>query len=202
MLKSGLVYITKNVKKIIFKVNAMEVEADCNRQVVNNGAFFLPEATVENMQKDSSGIVVGKGTYIRGDLLIFPYGGRIVIGDNSYIGERTKIWSAQGIRIGNHVLISHNVNIIDTNTHEIDHLERAESYRSLVTLGQPKAIGNVNNAPIIIEDYAWINFNSVILKGVVIGKGSIIAAGSVVTKDVKAFTLVGGNPARLIRELK
>ncbi|MBK8021791.1 MAG: hypothetical protein IPK19_10285 [Chloroflexi bacterium] len=55
-------------------------------------------------------------------------------------------------------------------------------------------------APIRICDKAWIGFNAVILKGVTIGEGAIVGAGSVVTKDVPAWTVVAGNPARIIRE--
>ena len=54
---------------------------------------------------------------------------------------------------------------------------------------------------VVIEDDAWIGFKSSVLKGVTIGRGAIIAAGSVVTKDVPPFTLVAGNPAKVIREL-
>lgn len=57
-------------------------------------------------------------------------------------------------------------------------------------------------ASIVIEDSVWIGAGAIILAGVRIGKGSVIAAGSVVTKDVPANTLVGGVPARLIRDLK
>ncbi|NVO02172.1 MAG: hypothetical protein HXX09_05670 [Bacteroidetes bacterium] len=60
---------------------------------------------------------------------------------------------------------------------------------------------NIITAPIIINDFVWINFNAIILKGVTIGEGAIIAAGAVVTKDVPPFTLVGGNPARVIKQL-
>jgi maltose O-acetyltransferase len=56
--------------------------------------------------------------------------------------------------------------------------------------------------PITVEDYVWIGGNSTILPGVTIGKHAIVAAGSVVTKDVPPNTIVGGNPARLIREIQ
>ena len=67
--------------------------------------------------------------------------------------------------------------------------------------GHPKEKGNVVTAPIIIEDYAWISYNVSILKGVKIGKGSIVAAGSVVTKDTPPFSIVAGNPAKVIKQL-
>ena len=52
----------------------------------------------------------------------------------------------------------------------------------------------------MIEDDVWIGANAIVLKGVTIGEGSIIAAGAVVTKNVPAYSLVGGNPAKVIRE--
>lgn len=56
-------------------------------------------------------------------------------------------------------------------------------------------------APVQIGSHAWIGFNSIILKGVTIGDRSVVAAGSVVTHDVPADTLVGGNPARVLRTI-
>ena len=52
---------------------------------------------------------------------------------------------------------------------------------------------------IVIEDDVWIGANSVILSGVCIGRGSIIGAGSIVTKDIPRYSIVGGNPARVIK---
>ena len=52
-----------------------------------------------------------------------------------------------------------------------------------------------------IKDKVWIGFNVIILKGITIGEGAVIGAGSIVTKDVPAYTIVAGNPARIIREL-
>ena len=57
----------------------------------------------------------------------------------------------------------------------------------------------VTRESIIIEDDCWIASNSIILAGVRIGQGSIIAAGSVVTKDVEPMSVMGGNPAKLIK---
>ena len=60
----------------------------------------------------------------------------------------------------------------------------------------------VRSAPIVIEDRAWIGFNAIILKGVTIGEGSVVAAGAVVTKDVEPYTVVAGNPARVVKRLE
>lgn len=57
-------------------------------------------------------------------------------------------------------------------------------------------------SPIIIKDHAWISFNAIILKGVTIGKSAIVTAGAVVTKDVPDFTVVAGNPAKIVKYLE
>ncbi len=62
--------------------------------------------------------------------------------------------------------------------------------------------GDTEPLPVVIEDDVWIGARVIILPGVHIGKGSVIAAGSVVTKDVEAYTVVGGVPARVIKKRK
>ena len=57
-------------------------------------------------------------------------------------------------------------------------------------------------APVIIKKNAWIAINVTILPGVTVGEGSIVAGGSVVTKDVPPFCMVGGAPAKVIREFE
>jgi acetyltransferase-like isoleucine patch superfamily enzyme len=54
----------------------------------------------------------------------------------------------------------------------------------------------------MIEDKVWIGMDALILKGVTIGEGSVVAARSVVTKDVPPYSLVAGNPARVVKSLK
>ncbi len=57
----------------------------------------------------------------------------------------------------------------------------------------------VSRKEINIRDKAWIGFNSIILKGITVREGTIVGAGSVVTKDVPPWTIVAGNPAKIIR---
>ena len=165
-------------------------------------SVLYPESRIFNFPGDPRSIRIGKGTHIRGELMICPYGGDLQIGDNSFIGEYSKVWAGESITIGNNVLISHNVNIIDTNSHEMDEMERAASFYKMVRKGHTSEKGQVLTSPIIIDDYAWISFNVIILKGVHIGKGAIVAAGSVVTKNVDDFTIVAGNPATVVKRLK
>ncbi len=58
------------------------------------------------------------------------------------------------------------------------------------------------DAPVVIEDDAWIGFNAVVLKGVRIGRGAIVGSATVVTKDVPPYSVVVGNPAREIGQAR
>jgi acetyltransferase-like isoleucine patch superfamily enzyme len=90
---------------------------------------------------------------------------------------------------------------MDNLTHPIRAGARHEQYRTIVTSGHHPQQIDLGEQAVHIESDAWIGGNSIILRGVTIGEGAIIGAGSVVTKDVPSFTIAGGNPARVIREL-
>lgn len=105
----------------------------------------------------------------------------LIIGDNSQLNIGTKIDYTGGITIGNNVVISADTKIY---THSHGYNPKAKAIRK----------------PLIIEDHVWIGANCLILENVeYIGKGAMIGAGSVVTKNVEANSIIGGNPARLIR---
>ena len=103
------------------------------------------------------------------------------IGSYSSIGNNTQIHCGKNVTIGDFVIISWDVNIIEYDYHASGG-------------GEPEVY------PIIIENDVWIGARSIITKGVSIGKGAIIGAGSVVTKDVPSYTLVCGNPAKVIKK--
>ncbi|MEI6021895.1 MAG: DapH/DapD/GlmU-related protein [Bacteroidota bacterium] len=197
-------------RKILYKcllfVDAKTTEAKLYAQrqklQMGTGSKLHAGALVHNMPHQPDLISIGRQSTVCGELLVFNYGGRISIGNNAYVGVGSRIWSGESISIGNNVLISHNVNIMDNNAHEIDHLERAEGYKQINLKGYPKEKGSVQTAKIIIEDDVWISFNATILRGTTIGNGAIVAANAVVTKDVEAFTMVAGNPAKEIKKLK
>ncbi len=113
------------------------------------------------------------------------FGKNIHIGKNVFINSGCKFQDQGGIYIGDDVLIGHNV-VIATLNHDLDVKNRA----------------NLFPQPVHIKDSVWIGANVTILPGVTIGSGAILAAGAVVTRDVKAMTIVGGNPAKLIKEIK
>lgn len=153
---------------------------------------------VLNTQKNPDKIIIGDHTHIRGELFLFGHGGRISIGDHCYIGEQTKIWSAGNIEIGNGVLIAHQVNIHDNISHPLDTNARYKHAIDILEKGHPTSGLDLKESQVIIQDYAWIGFNSSILKGVNIGKGAIVGACSVITKDVPDYAIVVGNSSNII----
>lgn len=168
--------------------------------VLGSGAKLMHTARIRNIAGDSGRIRVGPHTLVAGELLVFSHGGEIVIGEWCYIGESTRIWSARSITIGNRVLISHNVNILDSLTHPMRAKERHTHFKTIAVSGHPDTI-DLGERPVIVHDDAWIGANVSILRGVSIGKGAVIGAGAVVTHDIPSFTIAAGNPARVIRAL-
>ncbi len=154
--------------------------------------------------KDIGHIIIGDRSWISCVFNIFPHNqdAHINIGEDCYIGDESRLWCAKEIIIGNRVLISHNVNIFDTTTHPINKDIRFLHETIVKTQGLPKeSFDTIYEAPVTIEDDVWIGCNVIILKGISIGSGSIIAASSVVTKNVPPNVLVGGNPAKVLKQL-
>lgn len=131
---------------------------------------------------------MGERSMIKRDAYIIVNNGHLVVGSHSAIGKRCEIAVNGGrVEIGNYVRIASCVFITNAN-HEF-----ADKAVSIMDQG-------IITKDVIIEDDVWIGHGSIILPGIHIGKGAIIAAGSVVTKNVAAGTIVGGNPAKLIKE--
>ena len=130
------------------------------------------------------------GSKVSDDFRVFPpfftdFGKNIHLGKNVFINAGCKFQDHGGIYIGDNVLIGHNV-VLATLNHEEN----------------PKNRGNLIAAPIKIGNDVWIGSNATILSGVTMDDGAIVAAGAVVTKDVAENTVVGGVPAKYIRDIK
>jgi acetyltransferase-like isoleucine patch superfamily enzyme len=163
-------------------------------------SLFYGTARVLNPRRNPALINIGKHTRIRGELFCFAHGGAIDIGSWCFIGEQSRVWSAKRISIGDRVLIAHSVNIHDTISHPILARERFEHTKAIITDGHPENV-DFDSAEVSICDDVWIGFGATVLRGVTIGRGAIIGAATIITKDVPAWSIVAGNPARVIREL-
>lgn len=190
------------ISKIITNFHQNFLKKTCNRQsTMADSVKILPTARIENLANKPKLISIGKNSVLRGELLIFAHAGEIHIGEDCYLGEGSRVWSSESVKIGNRVYISHNVNIHDTNSHSLNPQLRHEHFREIMLAGHPQ-INNVDiqSQPVHIEDDVWVGFNSTIFKGVTIGKGAVIGACSVVTKNVPEFVVVG-NPAKVIKKI-
>lgn len=128
--------------------------------------------------------------------------GTITIGSHCWIGGAgaTLIGAVESISIGSDVIISTHAHIFDHNSHPTDpgarlRMTRGEHGGALWDWTEAEA------APVVIEDNVWIGEYTMVLKGVTIGRGSVVAAHAVVTKDVPSYSIVAGNPARVVKRL-
>ncbi len=148
------------------------------------GPFFRAGKGVRVLKKNGV-IKAGRKVQLHRGVKLSSWGNEffseIIIGDNTAVGDRTEIHAGKRVEIGCGCNIAWDVCIMDRDYHKLN--SETEEIR-----------------PVKIGDNVWIGCNSIILKGITIGDGAVIAAGSVVTKDVPPKTLVGGNPARILKE--
>jgi len=142
---------------------------------------FIPSHTLRKMFYLLSGIKIGKGSTIHMWTNFFQPR-NIEIGEDTIVGDHCFLDGRAKIKIGNHTDIASFV-LIYNSQHDVYN----ESFRAI-------------EKPVEIGDYVFIGPRVTILPGVKIGKGAVIAAGAVVTKDVKSGKIVGGVPAREIKD--
>ncbi len=150
---------------------------------------------------DKPGLIkIGDNCRIFGRLLSQD-DGEILIGDNVCIYQSTVLGSVNSISLGNGVIISNHVHVYDNNNHPTSPEIRMNMVQSGFD-GDAWRWKHSQNAPVVIEDNVWIGEYSAIMKGVRIGRGSVVAAHAVVTKDVPEYSIVAGNPARVVKKLE
>jgi acetyltransferase-like isoleucine patch superfamily enzyme len=201
----------KLLKKIIKTIFFNEEK----KKVVNNSNFLVSpiSSNIENLNLsvrnpliDKKYIEIGENCLINANFVFEIKEGKITIGDRTFIGGGTFICIDE-IEIGSDVMFSWGCTVADNNSHSHIWSERKNDVLLWKKGIDEKKIGaykdwtNVKKSKITIKNKAWIGFNSIILKGVTVGEGAIVGAGSVVTKDVPDWTIVAGNPAKIIREI-
>ncbi len=132
-----------------------------------------------------SKIVIGADCRIDSFVKIKPCGGSgdVVLGQRCYLNSGCVLYSGNGIRIGNDVLIAANCTLAPVN----------HAYRDQHRLIRDQGFG-INRGGIVIEDDVWIGSNSVILDGAILRQGCVVAAGSVVRGELPAYAVCAGNP--------
>jgi galactoside O-acetyltransferase len=128
---------------------------------------------------------VGTGVWVEPPLHV-AYGDNVVLGDEVYVNFGLTVVDDVAVVVGDRVMIAPNVTISTTG-----HPVHPEVRRD----------GSQFSAPVHLGDDVWVGAGAVILPGVTVGAGSVVAAGAVVTAHVPPMVVVGGVPARVLREV-
>lgn len=129
----------------------------------------------------------------------------VSIGSYSVVQDMVAIQCLEKIVIGHYSAVAHGTVVVDNNNHSTDPVEWIKHRIRAAPGGEGyPGLGNgwelSDSKPIIIGNAVWVGANCTILKGVTIGEGAIVARNSVVTKDVPAYAIVGGFPAKVLKK--
>ena len=191
-------YIRYDRKIWLYKKAHIKLHRSCRLKIAKKNSLRLgtPWDPLENnfypvyfdthfvAYKNTTIEIAGNVIINTGCLFRIQENGKLIIGKNVGINYSGMIYCYEMIKIGNGVIIGPYVRIRDSDSHHLKY----SGYDKKVT------------APIIIEDNVWIGMGVTILKGVTIGEGCVVATGAVVTKSFPPGCLIGGNPAKVIRE--
>ncbi len=181
-----------NFFKLIMKLNGVNYGKNVN-------LFGIPVI----FKKRGSELTMGKNCTIKSSFLANLVGlyqrtiivtrtkeANINIGNNVGISGAT-IYARKGITIGDNTLIGGNVKILDNDFHPLDVEDRNSDIKE-----------KIRTKEIIIGKNCFIGCNSIILKGTEIGEGSVVGAGSVVIGKFPSYSVIAGNPAKVIKTLE
>lgn len=201
--------IAKKICKLFMQQEG--APADCyseycsiSENSINQGLSIRLDNPVHNRKY----LTIGDDCIVAGNFIFESKEGKVSIGNHCFIGASTFI-SHSSIEIGNNVTIAWGGTIYDHDSHSLNYMDRRkdiddelEDLRKERNFIHSKDWSKVNSKPIKICDDVWIGMNVIVLKGVTIGQGAIVGAGSVVTKDVPEWTMVAGNPAKVIKVIE
>lgn len=176
--------------------NRWQFQRNCR---IARGFTCGPFAHCYNEKGDPDAIQIGHNVEIMGGLQVMG-AGLMQIGAHSTIRYNTEIECVSKVSIGQYVIISNNVLITDNNNHPTEPAKRLEMSKSGF-YGDLWHWRHSDCKPVTIGNNVWIGRYAVILKGVNIGDGSIVGCNAVVVSDVPPYTIVAGNPARVVKQL-
>ena len=190
---------TNKIKKIYLKIKYKNIIFGDNVNILGKLPYF-------KLFKGSS-CNIGNNVVINSDFknsntslsnrckFVLGYTGSLSIGENSMLNGCC-ITAYKNIQIGKNCQIASFTLITDTDFHPVNPLEREKQVKR-----EKYDINTVNKRDVIIGDNVWIGWGSIILKGSVIGNNSVVGAGSLVSGKFPDNVVIGGNPAKIIKEI-
>lgn len=169
----------KNILKNVIKRNKQEETKEKNFKV--EGTAIIEKGELVKIKDNAE---------IKDYVIIRTFENEVRIGSYTQINPFTVIYGGSGVFIGDNVMIAPHC-MIAAGNHDYKQVEKPIRFA-----------GNLSKGPIIIEDNVWIGANCTITDGVRIGKDAVVGANSVVNKDVAPYDIVGGVPAKFIRNRK
>lgn len=169
----------------------ISVPARCKGMKFGRNSFIGPGYDLDPVLKGvelGENVRVGRNAWF--DISRYTQGGKIIIGDGTNIGRNVTISACEKIAIGKKCLVSYNVSFVD-HDHNVSNADLS-----------PMESGISKGQEIILEDECFVGAHSFILKGVHLGKHCVVGANSVVTESFPAFSVIAGNPAKLVKTLK
>jgi len=207
-----LSHIKKTVKNLLGISPLMQIKKNQQLFQIAKSTMITDSTNFDfrvSRNREKPSVIIGEDSMVGCNFIFESSEGFIKVGDRTFINGGTNLISRASIDIGNDVTIGWGCYIYDHNSHSLDWKERCKDitqqnrdYQNTGNMILNKNWDVVKKAPIKICDKVWIGFEAVILKGVTIGEGAIVGARAVVTKDVEPWTVVAGNPAKVIKRLE
>ena len=198
------------LRKFLFNPSIIQVENKYQNVnlTIGNSLLFDSFCLSTKLPQERKYLSIGNDCMVGGLFNFESATGEIIIGDRVYIGGGQFI-CINKIEIESDVFISWGCYFFDNDSHSVEYRHRLTDMQNhlkdwragLPNYNTSKNWGVVKSVPIKVCRFAWIGMECKILKGVTIGEGAIVGSGSVVTKDVAPWTIVAGNPAKVIKEL-
>lgn len=178
----GQVMATRGTRLSLLRGARIELDRGAQLLLGTERAGASPSSLC--LRRNARFTVHGTVAITRGTRIVVDEGAHLEIGADTYIHHDSTVTCWERVTIGSGCAISWDTHILDGNGHD------------LVVDG----VARPKSRPVSIGDHVWIGTGARVLSGVSIGDGAVVAAGSVVTSDVPAGALVGGNPARPLRK--
>ena len=171
----------------------------CYSELYHNREDAIAQLKINNTTGDRTKIRFGDYCNVQFKITL-NHQGSIFVGDYVFMNYVT-MRIDHNLKIGSYCLFGPNVTIWDTSNHPLNPEERKKQAIELAKDFPLNRSYEADGGNITIGDNVWIGMGALILGGVNIGEGAVVSAKSVVTNDVPSSTLVGGVPARVIKEL-